>query len=183
MFQFLASITADKIAVPVNVNNYAVRCVQRAGSCKENALVVWQRSCVGRRNAASKITEAFLASLQSFCCAEDHLQSVLFQQERCEYSVLRNVPTIAHHNVSGSTMVSCISPSVGYDLKVWRVLVVLRGNDNDPCIALGAHCAYKYVVKVSWLEDHAQPVDWLPSYLQSQLDAISAQVPLSLSKK
>ena len=149
MFQFLASFTADKIAVPVNVNNYAVRCVQRVGSWKENALVVWQRSCAGRRNAASKITEAFLASLQSFCCAKDHLQSVLFQQERCEYSVLRNVPTIAHHNASNSTMVSCMSPSVGYDLKVLRMLIVLCGNDNDPCITLGADCAYKYVVKIS----------------------------------
>ena len=145
--------------------------------------MIWQRSYADRRNAVNKITEAFLASLQSFCCAEDHLQSVLFQQERCEYSVLRNVPTTAHHNASNGTMVSCMSPSVGYDLKVWRVLVVLRGNDNDPCIALGADCAYKYVVKISWLEDHAQPVDWLPSYLQSQQDEISAQVPLSLLKK
>ena len=143
----------------------------------------WQRSCAGRRNAASTITEAFRASLQSFCCAEDHLQSVLFQRERCEYSVLRNVPTIAHHNASNSTMVSCMSPSVGYDLKVLRMLIVLCGNDNDPCITLGADRAYKYVVKISWLEDHAQPVDWLPSYLQSQQDEISAQVSLSLLKK
>ena len=182
LFQFLARFTADTVAVEIDLDNHAVRRVQRAGSWKQDALVVRQLSRAGRRNAASKVTEVSLASLQNFCCAEGRVQSVLFEQVRCEHFVCSDVPTITRHNVSRGTVVSCIAPSVGYDVKVWRVLVVLTGNGNDRCIDFGAGCTYKYVVTVSWQGDHTQPVEWLPSYLENLRDAISAQVPQGLLK-
>ena len=134
----------------IDLNNYAVQCVHRAGFWKENALFVWQRSCTGRCNAASEVTEASLASLHSFSCAKGGLQRFLFQQVRCEHVVLWYVLTIVHHSISKATR----GFDKHYSCYWWSVVGIfieekLRSRSSvplhPPCGHLFAHGQIMYV--------------------------------------